>query len=155
MPLNYSCPKISPVALPCPNHTPTPSFNPQPVGHYRGSFIHVPWLQASFSFPWSSPFPPFCSLTVCSLLPCLRFYFARLFVSKSSVDQRESPHGTGKGCILCSSPSARGHSAQTSCCMHVNAAGYLWSKGDELRRKLRSHRVGTLRSVSGSHSPFC
>ena len=33
-------------------------------------------------FPFFSPLypPPFCSLSVCSLFPCLQFYFAHLFV---------------------------------------------------------------------------
>ena len=69
-------PLLSP-ALPTPP-TPASSISPHTVVHYHGSFIHVPRLDPSPSFPCH--FPPPWFLSVCSLFPCLWFYFAHLFV---------------------------------------------------------------------------
>ena len=72
--------QFPPLALPSSGH-PTPPVNPHPVVHVHGAFIRVPWLN-----PSSPSFPPYplpsllCSLSVCSLFPCLWFCFAHLFV---------------------------------------------------------------------------
>ena len=43
-------------------------------------YIHVPWLDPSPPLPIIHLSSPLWSLTVCSLFPCLCFYFACLFV---------------------------------------------------------------------------
>ena len=47
---NYSCPHFSPITLSCPTHLPHPIL-PAPLVCIHGSFIHVPWLDPSPSFP--------------------------------------------------------------------------------------------------------
>ena len=63
--------------LPYPPH---PLVSPYPVVHYHQSFLHVPSLNPFPSFPHYLLLPPLWSLSVCSLFPCLWFYFAHLFV---------------------------------------------------------------------------
>ena len=55
-----------------------------PIVHYHGSFLHVPWLDPSPSFPhFPSPLSPLVSVILSvSLLPCLWFYFVYLFFRK-------------------------------------------------------------------------
>ena len=74
-----ACPNFPPLLSPPP---PTSSCHSQsPLHSYVCvSFIHVPSLDPSPYFSPNSPLPPLCSLSVCSLFPCLRFYFAHLFV---------------------------------------------------------------------------
>ena len=38
----------------------TPTVNPHPIGHVHGSFIHVPWLDHSPSFPHYPHSPSHC-----------------------------------------------------------------------------------------------
>ena len=72
----FSPPHCSP--LPCPR--PAPTVSPHPVVHVHGSFIHVPWLDPTPSFPTYTPLPPLSLPWVYSLFPCLWFYFPHLFV---------------------------------------------------------------------------
>ena len=49
--------QFSPLCPPLPSPPPTPTVNPQPVVHVHGSFMHVPWLVPSPSFPPYTPSP--------------------------------------------------------------------------------------------------
>ena len=74
--VSYSCPAFFPVAL----HYPIPRHCLRPWVLYLCSFICP--FEALLSPHYSpSSFLPFClwSLSVCSLFPCLWFYFACLF----------------------------------------------------------------------------
>ena len=77
---HYSCPHFSPITLPRPTHPWPPTFNPFPIIFDHGSFIHVPWLDPSPLFPIIPLLSPLWLLLVCSLFPCLWFYFSCLFV---------------------------------------------------------------------------
>ena len=78
---SYSCPHFSPIALLCPTHPPPLTFNPPPPHClcppvlYTCSLMTFPLLSPVISLP-----APLRSLPICSLFPCLWFYFARLFV---------------------------------------------------------------------------
>ena len=87
--LSYNCPHFPPITLPCPTHPPPPTFNspttPTLLSFSMGSlymFLHL-------TFPLLSPIIPLpsllWSLSVCSLFPCLCFYFAFLFVLNLSI----------------------------------------------------------------------
>ena len=76
----YSCPHFSLITLPRPSHPWPPTFNPFPIIFDHGSFIHVPWLDPSPLFPIIPLLSPLWLLLVCSLFPCLWFYFSCLFV---------------------------------------------------------------------------
>ena len=68
--------QFPPMALPRP--TPIAStVSPHPIVHVHGSFIHVPWLDPSPSFP---SYAPPRLLSVCSLFPCLRLCLACLCI---------------------------------------------------------------------------
>ena len=49
--------QVFPLCSPVPAHFPAPSVSPHPVGHYHGSFIHVPCLDPSPSFSCFPSFP--------------------------------------------------------------------------------------------------
>ena len=71
-----------PSCAPLPRH-PHPPVNPHPVVHVHGSFVLVPGLEPSPSFPHYPPPPSPWSLSVCSLFLCFWFNFACLVCSHS------------------------------------------------------------------------
>ena len=74
---SYTCPTFLPIALPCLT-PPLPQSIP-PIVRAHESSIRVPCLAPFPSFPVIPCPPPLWSLSVCSLFPCLWFYFAHLF----------------------------------------------------------------------------
>ena len=76
---SYTCPNFFPIALPSPIPTHSHSIFPHIV-HAHEYSIHTPWLAPSPSSPIISLPHPLWSLSVCSLYPCLWFYFPHLFV---------------------------------------------------------------------------
>ena len=72
---------FSPITLPCPTQPPSPTFNPSCLLSLSMGPLH---MFLDLTLPLLSPViplsPPLCSLPVCSLFPCLWFYFGSLFV---------------------------------------------------------------------------
>ena len=73
---SYSCPHCSLIPLPCPAQPPFPhSVFPSPLSLSMGPL----YMFLDLTLPLLSlvtPSPPLWSLLVCSLFPCLWFYFA-------------------------------------------------------------------------------
>ena len=98
----YSCLHFPPTTLPHASHPHLPLLIPPPLGFVHVSFIVFPENPSPISPS------PLWSLSVCSLFPCLWFYFACLFVLLIRFHLKVRSHG------ICLSPPGLFHLAQCS-----------------------------------------